>query len=45
MAQKMMILGFLADEKGLKLDQIPPVPRYITHKIKDYHSLCTFEGE
>ena len=35
-SEKMMIFGFLADEKGLKLDQIPPVPRYITHKIKDY---------
>ena len=34
--QKMMIFGFLADGKGLKLDQIPPVSRYITHKIKDY---------
>ena len=30
------IPNLLADEKGLKLDQIPPVPRYITHKIKDY---------
>ena len=28
------IPNLLADEKGLKLDQIPPVPRYITHKIK-----------
>ena len=25
-SQKMMIFGFLADEKGLKLDQIPSVP-------------------
>ena len=31
-----MIFGVLADEKTLKLDQIPPVPWYITHKIKDY---------
>ena len=30
------IFGLLADENGLKLDQIPPEPRYITHKIKDY---------
>ena len=30
------IPNLLADENGLKLDQIPPVPRYITHKIKDY---------
>ena len=27
------IPNLLADEKGLKLDQIPPVPRYIIHKI------------
>ena len=30
------IPNLLADKNGLKLDQIPPVPRYITHKIKDY---------
>ena len=35
-SQKMTIFGFSADEKGLKLDQIPLVPWHITHKIKDY---------
>ena len=36
--QKMTIFGFLADENGLKLDQIPQVPRYITHKIQRLYS-------
>ena len=30
------IPNLLADENGLKLDQIPPIPRYITNKINDY---------
>ena len=34
--EKMKIFGVLADEKGFKLDEIPPVPGCITHKIKDY---------